>query len=104
MARPSGGDGAYGLGECSEAGPGAGRARAAVAPGFVPVERNRRVWTAPQPSAAMLRSSPLGRFGSAAEVARVVGFLAGGESSIVSAARLAVDGGTTAMLPEAPLR
>ncbi|MEV7925330.1 MULTISPECIES: SDR family oxidoreductase [unclassified Kitasatospora] len=104
MARLSGGDGAYGLGECSEAGPGAGRARAAVAPGFVPVERNRRVWADPQPSAAMLRSSPLGRFGSAAEVARVVGFLAAEESSVVSGVRLAVDGGTTAMLPEAPLR
>ncbi len=61
-------------------------------------------WTDPQPSAAMLRSSPLGRFGSAAEVARVVGFLAGEESSFISGACLAVDGGMTAMLPEALLR
>lgn len=52
----------------------------------------------------MLRSSPLGRFGSAAEVARVVGFPASEESSVVSGARLAVDGGTTAMPPEALLR
>ncbi|MEV8323412.1 MULTISPECIES: SDR family oxidoreductase [unclassified Kitasatospora] len=52
----------------------------------------------------MLRSSPLGRFGSAAEVARVVGFLASEESSFISGACLAVDDGLTAMLPEALLR
>ncbi|MFG3056881.1 SDR family oxidoreductase [Kitasatospora sp. NPDC048239] len=76
----------------------------AVAPGFVPVERNRHVWTDPELSAAMLRVSPLGRFGSAAEVARVVGFLAGEDASFVNGTCLAVDGGMTAMLPEALLR
>ncbi|MFJ3217690.1 hypothetical protein ACIPLC_17440 [Kitasatospora sp. NPDC086801] len=39
-----------------------------------------------------------------AEAARVVGFLTGGESSFVHGAGLAVDGGMTAMPPEAPLR
>ncbi len=76
----------------------------AVAPGFIPVERNRHVWSDPATSAAMLRASPLGRFGSAAEVARAVAFLAGEESSFVNGSCLAVDGGMTAMLPEALLR
>ncbi|KQV04623.1 SDR family NAD(P)-dependent oxidoreductase [Kitasatospora sp. Root107] len=76
----------------------------AVAPGFVPVERNRQVWTDPELSAAMLRAAPLGRFGTAAEVARAVAFLAGDEASFVNGACLAVDGGMTAMLPEALLR
>ncbi|MBB4945711.1 NAD(P)-dependent dehydrogenase (short-subunit alcohol dehydrogenase family) [Kitasatospora gansuensis] len=76
----------------------------AVAPGFVPVERNRRVWTDPELSAALLRAAPLGRFGTAAEVARAVAFLAGDEASFVNGACLAVDGGMTAMLPEALLR
>ncbi|AUY52821.1 SDR family oxidoreductase [Streptomyces sp. CB01881] len=76
----------------------------AVAPGVVPVERNRHVWTDPETSAAMLRAAPLGRFGSAAEVARVVAFLAGGDASFVNGACLAVDGGMTAMPPEALLR
>ncbi|WP_405020166.1 SDR family oxidoreductase [Kitasatospora sp. NBC_00070] len=76
----------------------------AVAPGFVPVERNRQVWTDPELSASMLRAAPLGRFGTAAEVARAVAFLAGDEASFVNGACLAVDGGMTAMLPEALLR
>ncbi|MFF4343715.1 SDR family NAD(P)-dependent oxidoreductase [Kitasatospora sp. NPDC001540] len=76
----------------------------AVAPGFVPVERNRHVWSDPEQAAALLRAAPLGRFGEAAEVARAVGFLASSESSFVNGACLAVDGGMTAMLPEALLR
>ena len=76
----------------------------AVAPGFVPVERNRHVWDDPQLAAALLRTSPLGRFADPAEVARAVGFLASPESSFVNGTCLAVDGGMTAMLPEALLR
>ncbi|MEY9956627.1 SDR family NAD(P)-dependent oxidoreductase [Streptacidiphilus sp. MAP5-52] len=76
----------------------------AVAPGFVPVARNRHVWENPEQSAALLRASPLGRFGDADEIARAVGFLASPESSFVNGACLAVDGGMTAMLPEALLR
>ncbi|MEY9847172.1 SDR family NAD(P)-dependent oxidoreductase [Streptacidiphilus sp. MAP5-3] len=76
----------------------------AVAPGFVPVERNRHVWDDPETAAAMLRASPLGRFADVAEIARAVGFLASPESSFVNGACLAVDGGMTAMLPEALLR
>ena len=76
----------------------------AVAPGFVPVERNRHVWSDPDVAASMLRASPLGRFPEPAEIARAVGFLASSESSFVNGACLAVDGGMTAMLPEALLR
>lgn len=76
----------------------------AVAPGFVPVERNRHVWSDPGQAAQMLRASPLGRFAEPADIARAVGFLASPESSFVNGACLAVDGGMTAMLPEALLR
>ncbi|MGW4649918.1 SDR family NAD(P)-dependent oxidoreductase [Kitasatospora sp. NPDC004289] len=76
----------------------------AVAPGFVPVERNRHVWSDPRLGPALLRANPLGRHGTAAEVARTVAFLAGDEASFVNGTCLAVDGGATAMLPEALLR
>jgi gluconate 5-dehydrogenase len=76
----------------------------AVAPGFIPVERNRAVWEDPERRQVLLRGTPLGRFGSTEEMARVVGFLASDESSFVNGTCLVADGGMTAMLPEALLR
>ncbi|GAA4884061.1 SDR family oxidoreductase [Kitasatospora terrestris] len=76
----------------------------AVAPGFVPVERNRDVWSDPELGDALRSASPLGRFATVGEVARAVAFLASEESSFVNGACLAVDGGMAAMLPEALLR
>lgn len=76
----------------------------AVAPGFIPVERNRAVWHDPERRETLLRGTPLGRFGSTDEMARAVGFLASDESSFVTGTCLVADGGMTAMLPEALLR
>jgi NAD(P)-dependent dehydrogenase (short-subunit alcohol dehydrogenase family) len=72
----------------------------AVLPGFVPVERNARRWSAPQAARDMLSHHPLGRFVTAEDVAQVVAFLLGPESRAVTGASLPVDGGMLALLPE----
>ncbi|KAH7099204.1 hypothetical protein BKA62DRAFT_710287 [Auriculariales sp. MPI-PUGE-AT-0066] len=46
--------------------------------------------------------NPLGRYGVAEEVAQLVLFLAGDESSFVNGQNIAVDGGMTASMPVVP--
>lgn len=61
-----------------------------VTPGMIPVD------AIPMPDATRQRlsqSTPLGRVGTAAEVAGVVNFLAGDEASFVTGAEFRVDGG-----------
>ena len=76
----------------------------AVAPGFIRVERNRAVWEDEAALSRLMQAYPLGRPGRPEEVARCVAFLASDRASYVNGACLAVDGGMSAFLPEAPLR
>jgi NAD(P)-dependent dehydrogenase (short-subunit alcohol dehydrogenase family) len=76
----------------------------AVAPGFIRVERNRAVWSDDVALRRLMQAYPLGRPGLPEEVARCVAFLASARASYVNGACLAVDGGMSAFLPEAPLR
>jgi len=73
----------------------------AVAPGFIQVGRNATVWSDERRLERLLRSYPMGRPGTANEVARCVTFLASDDASFVTGAVLVVDGGMSAQLPEA---
>lgn len=62
-----------------------------VAPGWIPVERHKG--TPEEVLADYRRDIPLGRFGTPAEVAAMVAFLASDAASFVSGERIAVNGG-----------
>lgn len=68
----------------------------AVCPGFVYTALTENVTGNPEVHEAMRRSHPIGRMGTAAEVANVIAFLASDEASFVAGAVWAVDGGYTA--------
>jgi NAD(P)-dependent dehydrogenase (short-subunit alcohol dehydrogenase family) len=70
----------------------------ALAPGFIETALTERVLKVPQFSKALLDQTPLRRFGTPDEVARVALFLAGDDSSFVTGAEIAVDGGMAAGL------
>ncbi|MDZ7339018.1 MAG: SDR family oxidoreductase [candidate division KSB1 bacterium] len=69
----------------------------AIAPGFFPAEQNRRLLTKER-TEAILRHTPMGRFGEPDELAGVVLWLASERaSSFVTGAIIRVDGGFSAM-------
>ena len=70
----------------------------ALAPGFIATALTERVLRVPQFSKALIEQTPLGRFGNPDEVARAALFFASDDSSFVTGAELAVDGGMAAGL------
>jgi NAD(P)-dependent dehydrogenase (short-subunit alcohol dehydrogenase family) len=70
----------------------------ALAPGFIETALTERVLKNPAISKALLEQTPLRRFGTAEDVARAALFFASEESSFVTGAELAVDGGMAAGL------
>lgn len=68
----------------------------AVCPGFVYTALTENVTGNPEIHEVMKRSHPIGRMGTAEEVANVIAFLASDEASFVAGAIWAVDGGYTA--------
>lgn len=70
----------------------------ALAPGFIETALTERVLRNPMMSKALLDQTPLRRFGTGEEVARVALFFASDDSAFVTGAELAVDGGMAAGL------
>jgi NAD(P)-dependent dehydrogenase (short-subunit alcohol dehydrogenase family) len=70
----------------------------ALAPGFIETALTERVLRNPSISKALLDQTPLRRFGSAQDVARAAVFFASDESSFITGAELAIDGGMAAGL------
>jgi NAD(P)-dependent dehydrogenase (short-subunit alcohol dehydrogenase family) len=70
----------------------------AVAPGFVETNLTSRVLRNPMIAKALIDQTPLRRFGTTEEIARAALFFASDDSSFVTGAELAVDGGMSAGL------
>lgn len=70
----------------------------ALAPGFVETALTERVLRNPVVSKALLDQTPLRRFGTGDDMAAAALFFASDESSFVTGAELAVDGGMSAAL------
>ena len=70
----------------------------ALAPGFVETNLTNRVLRNPMIAKALIDQTPLRRFGTTEEVARAALFFASDDSSFVTGAELAVDGGMAAGL------
>src|SRR5204863_8878841 len=68
----------------------------AVAPGYVRTEFTRGLLENPAISAALLASTPAGRFAEPEEIAPAVAFLASDDAAYVTGAVLTADGGWTA--------
>lgn len=70
----------------------------ALAPGFIETALTERVLKIKAFSDALLNQTPLGRFGTSEDVAQAALFFASDESSFITGAELAVDGGMAAGL------
>jgi len=66
----------------------------AIAPGFVETELSAAL--TPERRARLLRRTPLGRLGTAADVAAAVRFLTSTAAAFITAQTLAIDGGLSA--------
>jgi NAD(P)-dependent dehydrogenase (short-subunit alcohol dehydrogenase family) len=66
-----------------------------VHPGFIETPQLLERYGGTERHRAMLAHTPMGRLGSAADVAAAVAFLAGGDSTFVTGSELYVDGGWT---------
>ena len=64
-----------------------------IAPGKIDTDRMRALYGSDGPSTADLAQIPIGRLGSAAEIAAVAGFLVSGAASYVTGTVVPVDGG-----------
>lgn len=69
-----------------------------LSPGFVETGLTDRVLRNPAIKKALLDQTPLGRFGTAADIASAAVFFASDDASFVTGAELLVDGGMTASL------
>lgn len=68
----------------------------AVAPTFVPTERNRPVWERTGFSEGSSRSNPSGRMATPEDIAGAVAFLVSEDAAFVNGQTLTVDGGSSA--------
>ncbi len=66
-----------------------------VHPGFIGTEQLKQRYEGTERHAAMLANTPMGRLGTAADVAAAVAFLAGDDALFVTGTELYVDGGWT---------
>jgi len=67
----------------------------AVQPGWVPTERQRRLWWSAEAEKSILEAQALPELTTEADVARVVTFLASDDAAMVTAQVFVVDGGWT---------
>ncbi len=69
----------------------------ALRPGFVPTEWNRKNFITPEREAAILRHTPMARYGEPSELIGATLWLASDASSFVTGAEIAIDGGFSCM-------
>ena len=68
-----------------------------IRPGFFPTDWNRKNFISPEREEAILKHTPMGRFGEPRELVGAAVFLASSASSFVTGSELIVDGGFSAM-------